>query len=279
MRVCEIEKYFAYLLFAFSLYPPIGFAQTDTSGHTSVTCLVEHDAMTFVKGAGHIFSAPARWDSGDWMMAGGTAVVSVASAGLDNDAAAFMRRNQSPLNDKLEKAGTAYGDGVVIGGVVAGGYIVSLLIRDDWLRETTLLAGSAIIYSATISTVTKMVVGRARPYMDQGHGEFKPFIGDEGNWSFPSGHTIVAFSFSSVLAARIKNPWATVGLYSAAGLCSASRMYSRNHWLSDVVFGALYASAIGRSLVSWQEGNDASRPEPGWSVMPTSEGIGIRIRL
>jgi membrane-associated phospholipid phosphatase len=80
------------------------------------------------------------------------------------------------------------------------------------------------------------------------------FALDDDHNSFPSGHTVAASSLSAVLASRIDHPLATIALYGAATLTAVSRMYTDEHWFSDVVFGGLLASAVGRSLVLWHEG-------------------------
>jgi hypothetical protein len=62
----------------------------------------------------------------------------------------------------------------------AGGYAAGLFFRNDWLRETAMLTGSSILIAGTVSTLTKVLVGRGRPYLGKGHGFFRPLtISDE----------------------------------------------------------------------------------------------------
>ena len=156
----------------------------------------------------------------------------------------------------------------------AGGYIAGLAFDERWLRETSFLAGSAILMAGAVSTVTKIVVGRARPYMDKGHMTFRPFTFPVENYaSFPSGHTIVAFAFSGVLAERINNTWASIGLYGLAAGCGISRMYTDEHWISDVAFGAVISVSISHSLVRWFESGADSPRESGLRVLPGPQSI------
>jgi membrane-associated phospholipid phosphatase len=125
--------------------------------------------------------------------------------------------------------------------------------------------------------VTKSIIGRARPYTGRGSHFFKVFTFNDDFHSFPSGHTTAAFTVSAVLAARIDNPWATAGLYGLAASTALSRIYSNNHWFSDVVFGGLAASAVGRTLVSTFERNE---PEPtGFQIIPQPTGISLVYRF
>jgi membrane-associated phospholipid phosphatase len=236
--------------------------------------IIESDGLKFLRGAGYIFSAPGRWDGGDWLALAGAGVGTAASSGLDIDGRLFMQKHQSPGHSDIAKAAEQYGGGLNIIALSAGGYLTGLALGDRWIRETSLLAGSAILVAASVSTVAKIVVGRARPYTGQGHMAFKPLSFTlEDYSSFPSGHVIVAFAFSGVLAERIKNPWASVALYGLAASCGVSRMYTDNHWFSDVVFGAVISVSVSRSLVRWFEREADPSGAGGLSLLPGPRSI------
>ncbi len=234
-----------------------GQDSTRASGSSAVNT-VERDARDMLRGAGHVFTAPLRWGSADWLKAGGVFAISGASSLLDDGTARLMDRNRTPANDEIQKIAVEYGDGYVIFGVFGAGYLAGLYLDCPWLRETAMLTATAVLISGTISTVTKVVVGRARPYAGLGNWRFKPFSLPDQYHAFPSGHTMAAFSVSTVLSDRIGNGWATAGLYAAAATSAFSRSYSREHWLSDIVFAALYSSAVAHSLVGWYEGEQSS---------------------
>ena len=65
----------------------------------------------------------------------------------------------------------------------------------------------------------------------------------------PSGHATVAFAVSSVLAERIDNLYASIGLYSIASVTAISRLYHNRHWLSDVAVAATIGTATGLFVV------------------------------
>ena len=224
----------------------------------SVTCgaVVVQDARTALSGALYVLSAPGRWGGKDWGWGGVTVGVTGGAALLDHDLRSMMQRNASTSADHWADATVVYGDGFFAVGLTAGLYGTGLLIHDPWLRETAVLAGTAIIVSTLVTRVVKPVVGRARPYVNAGNGAFHMFSLDDDHNAFPSGHTVAAFSLSSVLAARINHPFATIGLYSLATLTALSRVYTDQHWFSDVVFGGIFAASVGRSLVLWREADD-----------------------
>lgn len=235
---------------------------------------MESDGLKFLRGAGYIFSAPVRWNGSDWLTFGGAVVGTAAVSGLDIDGRLFMQKHQTPGRSDLAQAAQQYGAGVNMIVLSAGGYVAGLALDERWIRETSLLAGSAILIAGTVSTVTKIIVGRARPYTGQGHMTFKPFSFTlEDYASFPSGHTIVAFAFSGVLAERIKNTWASIGLYGLAAACGISRMYTDEHWVSDVVFGAIISFSISHSLVRWFESGEDSSSQNGLRIVPGAQSL------
>ncbi|RPH35704.1 phosphatase PAP2 family protein [bacterium] len=253
--------------------PSIASSQSDT---VSLARTAGQDGLTVLHAAGFVFSGPARWDGSDWLKAGGTVALTGAAALLDDEGLSLMDRNRNSLNDRLEKVFVNYGD---IGGVLAfagGFYVTGLLTRHTWLRETGLLVGTSVLLSGTVSTIMKVVGGRARPYMNLGNHYFKPFtLTNEDYISFPSGHTIVAFSTSTVLARQIGNPWATAGLYALATATAVSRTYSRNHWFSDVVCGGIISTLISNSIVSWYERGQETSPLLGLTIEPGPGGISV----
>jgi membrane-associated phospholipid phosphatase len=249
-------------------------ADSSSTGGTSAGRIMESDGLTFLRGAGYIFSAPARWNGKDWLTFGGSGVGTLAVSGLDVDVRIFMQKRQTPANNSLATAAEQYGNGFNMIGLSAGGYIAGLALGDRWIRETSLLAGSAIVIAGTISTVTKVLVGRARPYTGDGHLTFRPFsvpLVDVA--SFPSGHTIVAFAFSGVLAERIHNTWASIGLYGLAAACGVSRMYTDEHWVSDVVFGAFISISVSHTLVRWFETGGDPSGESGLRLVPGAQSL------
>jgi len=227
-----------------------------------------------LQAAGRVMAAPVNWSAGDWLLAGGVGGATVAGFGLDTKVSDLMERNHSSFNDHATDVAVEYGSGAVAIGVPVGLYLSGLVLEDRWLRETGLLAGAAMVMTSATTTLGKVIIGRARPYEGRGHAMFLPFDGRDAFMSFPSGHTTAAFSLSAVLAARIKNPWATVTLYGVAAGAAASRMYTRDHWLSDVIFAAAYSSAVAHSLVvRFEEEKQAAGADPSFMIVPAGDGV------
>lgn len=87
----------------------------------------------------------------------------------------------------------------------------------------------------------KRVIGRPRPAIAERHNWARLLPADE--FSFPSGHTIIAFAFAVPVAHFFPSllPWLLFCAISVA----ASRVVLGMHFLSDVLAGCALGSFIG----------------------------------
>jgi membrane-associated phospholipid phosphatase len=81
-----------------------------------------------------------------------------------------------------------------------------------------------------------------------------------GHYSFPSGHTSIAFCSAEFLRKRYGWEYG-IPAYVAAAFTGYSRVESREHWTHDVVAGA--AIGFGSSYLF-------TRSYKGWSVQPAA---------
>jgi len=103
---------------------------------------------------------------------------------------------------------------------------------------------------------------------------------DNAHNSFPSGHTIAAFTTSSVLAATIKNTYASIALYSLAGLTAYQRIYSNNHWFSDTVLAAIIGTVVGNALVRINDNRfNKEAPDNRISILPGINQFGVNLNF
>lgn len=95
-----------------------------------------------------------------------------------------------------------------------------------------------------IANLAKNIVGRARPKLfDQvGALDFKLFAFDADYASLPSGHATNIFAFATVIG--ILWPRGRVLLYTVAAWIAASRVLIGQHYVTDVVLGAILGTAF-----------------------------------
>jgi membrane-associated phospholipid phosphatase len=124
----------------------------------------------------------------------------------------------------------------------------------------------------------KPTAGRWRPDESNGETKFEPF---SGHSSFTSGHATQAFAVASVIAMRAPGWIIPTAAYGLAFVVACDRINDRRHFASDVVAGALFATATGRFLV--RRHRDAAVAEPPAStttleVVPIPDGVALRAR-
>lgn len=197
---------------------------------------------------GDIATAPAHFDNHDFVNLGLTAAITAGAFLADNTVRDFAGRNHSSFNDgmfSIDKYAIEFAV-ISIGGI--GGY--GLAANDYKAKELGLKLAEAVFYSEVLGEVIKVAAGRSRPFTGKGHSDFNPLsFADEKN-SFPSGHTILAFSFATVMAAENDNIIWKVGWYTLAAVMSGARIYHDMHWISDVAMGACIGYFIGDFTVN-----------------------------
>ena len=186
-----------------------------------------------------------RLDSADWTSPDRPDQVLVKEllthyTSFDRFNAVFSGRNTS-------NAATVIPASLLIVGVVRG---------DAYARNTALLAGEAVVDAEMVTSVMKNISHRLRPaavptnqlgtstwFRDKG-----VTLGGAG--SFPSGHTIAAFSVATVFSHRYRHHrWVPYVSYGLAGLVGFSRISLLSHFSSDVLMGAALGYSISRFVV------------------------------
>jgi undecaprenyl-diphosphatase len=125
-----------------------------------------------------------------------------------------------------------------------------------------LRGAEAIALSSAISGIVKGFAGRARPFVTPGepwHWSFLHGWTDAHYFSMPSGHTTATMGFAAAIGvASARSTPATRAAMIAGALCAAllvafARVYTNQHWFSDVVAGAILGSTTGFFLARWHE--------------------------
>lgn len=147
-----------------------------------------------------------------------------------------LNRFTDPAFDRWFAWGTYLADGWVP--TVIG--LVLLFVRWRWfllLAMSTL--GSSIVVQLLKRTVFASI-DRPLMFLDHMPGlRTVPGVEMHLHNSFPSGHTTCAFSMCLALAIMVGRPWAGVLLALFAGLLGSTRIYLSQHFLQDVILGAV----------------------------------------
>jgi membrane-associated phospholipid phosphatase len=135
----------------------------------------------------------------------------------------------------------------MIGGFIAAPvmlYGVGHFSGNEHARETGLLGAEALLDGVVVEQGMKLIFWRERPYQDLGRGKFfQTSVGVDS--SFPSSHSVLAWSEAAVLASEYRNPWTQVVVYTGAAGISFTRLMGQQHFPSDVLVGSAAGWLVG----------------------------------
>ena len=212
-------------------------------------------APNLIHDQGRIWSFPARLVRGDaWLPTAAVLGTTAALVALDPTGASYFRRTSTfhGFNNVFTSNATSLG---TLAAPVSL-YAIGLIRRDSKMQRTALLAGEAVGDAEVLTTVWKDATRRVRPaavpsggnYSDTWFESGGSFL--RGSGSFPSGHTIAAFSVATVVARRYGNHrWVPYAAYGMAALVGFSRLSLCSHFLSDVFMGGALGYSISRFTV------------------------------
>ncbi|WP_453087006.1 phosphatase PAP2 family protein [Streptomyces roseus] len=169
-----------------------------------------------------------------------------------------VARRRWPAGDRvLPGLGRAANHGVLWGGAAAA---IALLGSTRDRKAALCGVASLALASATVNTVGKWSVRRARPLLE-GVPEVRRLVTQPKTTSFPSGHAASAFAFTTGLALGAPGWGALVAPVAVS--VAFSRVYTGVHYPSDVAAGAALGVAAGLVVRRIARGVELARLNPG----------------
>jgi membrane-associated phospholipid phosphatase len=220
-----------------------------------------------------IVTSPARVRPSDllWIAPFGLAT----GVAIDYDAHALRSLGSHPQREADFRYVSDVGVYAPIAGVVAG-YAAGAFRKDDYLKQTAVIAGEAMADSVILNEGLKYAINRQTPSQGDGTGRFWPH--GTKTWpdgqSMPSNHSIIAWSFAHAVAARYPGWGTKLAVYGLATTVSVSRVLAKEHFPSDVLVGSTLGYLIGGYVVN-------KRGEPSrsysFSMVDTPNGRGVQL--
>jgi membrane-associated phospholipid phosphatase len=139
--------------------------------------------------------------------------------------------------------GLIAGTGATLGGIFLVG---GLYGGDSHAKETGILGIEALANAFLVYVPLQVIAGRERPNQGSGEGNF--FVHHSLNTSFPSGHSMFAFSMATVIAHEYPRWWVELLSYGAAGAITGARMTAKMHFPSDLLVGGALGYLIGTHI-------------------------------
>ena len=277
-----MKNIFILILFLSSLHL-IG-QEMDTSSEERRWNMFTYDMGTIIKGIGHSYSRPLHWEGRQWLTFGSVVGGTGALYLIDDDTSRFFRDRQQDVPKFLREYGEFYGNPENNYMATAGVYLTGLALKNEKLRRTGVLLIASASSSGLLQQVLKSVVGRARPVADLGKDTFDPFNSSRNFHSFPSGHTMLAFTNAYAIAKQFKSPWIKAGIYSVGLIPGISRIWDGQHWLSDVAVSVAISIFTVESIDSYLDSkydekyNDQTK-DISWDLNFGPGTMGVTLRF
>lgn len=222
-----------------------------------------------------VLTNPLGWGTSEWARASVVAGTTIVLFFYDKELQEFVLDHRSPATEFVAAMVEPLGNGFVVLTGLGGAYLYSLKTGQEKLGQVVEKAWNSFAVSGLVVGVLKFSTHRHRPV----GGQDRPHIWDGPsfypyNLSFPSGHSITAFSVATVLAKSYEDEYPVLSRipYVLAGLTALSRIHDEKHWPSDVFFGSMLGYAIGSGVMGLdgEDGKIALRPD-------LRQGLGVSL--
>ena len=123
-------------------------------------------------------------------------------------------------------------------------YIYGVKKHNKHAHEAGFLGTESFVNSYAMKELVNVISGRLRPEEGNGHGDF--FVNHSLDSSFPSGHAMLTWSMTTVLADEYPSTKSRIFWYAVGSTVAATRVVGRKHFTSDVIVGSAAGYLIGR---------------------------------
>ena len=255
-------------------------AQTQDLDTISASEMLAYDGASAFGGLKHACSRPFHWKKNDFFTAGAIILGTGALYAFDEDSSEWFRNQEEAVPGIFKETGYYLGKPLYNYSINGGVYLIGLVTKNEKWRKTGVLLISSATTVGLLQTVGKTFVGRARPIANVGKGSFKPFSNEAAYHSFPSGHTILAFTTFYAIGKQFENPWAKGGFYALGLLSPVTRLWSGAHWLTDVALSiavsVVVVDSIDKYLNKERYPQSFSKDKISWRLQVGAGTIGLR---
>jgi membrane-associated phospholipid phosphatase len=193
-----------------------------------------------------IWTSPARLNESNALGPALLVLGTTVAITTDHQVMTSSKLQNASLNSRSSTASNGLVGGFIAAPVIL--YGLGAIHHDEHATETGILGGEAILDSLAVNEVAKIIALRERPTVDNARGKFFQ-TGVGFNSSFPSNHSIIAWSSAAVIASEYHGPLTQITAYGLAAGVSLSRVLAREHFPSDVFVGSAVGWMIGRYVV------------------------------
>ena len=220
-------------------------AQPSASGlpATNDPITLHNTPLHILKDQAAIWTSPAHVRDKNLPFLGTLVLATTILVTTDHQVMNSSKLQNASLNNHAGTASNGLLGGFVIAPVAI--YGLGFLHHDEHATETGILAGEAMVDSLVLDEAMKAVTMRERPTLDGAKGKFfQTSVGLDS--SFPSTHSIIAWSSATVIAEEYPGILTQVTAYGLATGVSLTRVLGKQHFPSDVLVGSAVGWMVGR---------------------------------
>lgn len=226
-----------------------------------------------------VITAPACWDKHDLAIVALVVAGTVGLMTIDKQISdGLSNKKIQPLHGILavsDKFGYEY----YVIPALAGTYVLGEVLHNYKARKIALLSIESFLLAGGFAQIGKYLLHRQRP-RSKGSNPFR-YDGPSfkmHHLSFPSGHTACAFAVAAVIAEEFKEEGLLIPItvYTLASLTGIARIERKDHWPSDVFFGACLGVAVGRFIAKLHPENPTNED---WEVCISPQARGLQLAL
>ncbi len=196
---------------------------------------LKKDGLSVLGGIIQAYKAPLKWKEREIFIT----VLITAGIGIlylyDETISDWFQLKGEQAPSPLKDFGWYYGSPENHYAINGGFYLFGLVFKNEEVRKTGILLISASSAAVILQTITKLIIGRARPLRNEGKSSFKPFSKENSYYSFPSGHSILSFTTAYAIGTQFKNPVLKSLMYAFGSIAPVSRLWAGAHWITDAV--------------------------------------------
>jgi len=240
---------------------------------------LKYDGLNILGGIKYSYLRPLDWQKKDYLTAGGVVLGTAAVFFIDEEANEFFTDQSSDIPKGIRDFGWYFGSPQNNYGITGGVYLFGLLTDNEKVRKTGVLMIASATSAGIIQSISKTIVGRARPSAGKGNHHFKPLANESSYRSFPSGHTILSFTTAYAIGKQFKNPWVKSGIYAVGMVAPVSRLWEGKHWLTDVglsmALSVAVVDGIDNYLKKEKKYSYADKDKIRWNLNMGINSIGV----
>ena len=222
----------------------------------------------------HLWTSPLRMKKKDFLIVLPILTLTAASIVYDEQIYCNFKKfqknnrwvgNVSPIVSYMGGKKALIGVSTLL---LAGGVV----FEKEKTKRTALMSYQTLIHTGIVVQIMKHISGRQRPNVENGTDKwngplvlFKDYSNSFSRYSsFPSGHTIMAWGFATVISEQYKehHTWVPYICYTLASAAGLSRITEGSHWFSDVIIGSSMGYAIGRYITR-------KHRHTNWTLLPS----------